>query len=296
MTANHAPARDRADDSYYILVQVPQSQAKGPRRRRWPKLVAVALGIALAGGSVQWSLAQRRDAPRIIVAPMIRAEPASQASLTIQVGPPEALPDNSFLRLRGFPTSVSLTEGHAIAPGAWAIPLFGLSNLKAVVPAGVSGRAEITISLVSADGNTLAETSTEFAISARTPPRKLAPPRQPLPSGGLPPATTPLRKAAPPPPGPSGEARAQAERMLSLGDKHLEQGNIGAARSFLQRAADAGLADAALKLGATYDPAELAGIDALAVTPDLKEARTWYERARDLGAPEAERRLGRLGR
>jgi TPR repeat protein len=31
------------------------------------------------------------------------------------------------------------------------------------------------------------------------------------------------------------------------------------------------------------------------VTPDRNEARKWYERARDLGAPEAEDRLARLG-
>jgi len=31
------------------------------------------------------------------------------------------------------------------------------------------------------------------------------------------------------------------------------------------------------------------------VAPNLTEARKWYERARELGAPEAEERLARLG-
>ena len=31
------------------------------------------------------------------------------------------------------------------------------------------------------------------------------------------------------------------------------------------------------------------------VQPNLGEARKWYERARELGAPEAEERLARLG-
>jgi TPR repeat protein len=40
---------------------------------------------------------------------------------------------------------------------------------------------------------------------------------------------------------------------------------------------------------------ELARLTALAgVSADRKEARKWYERARDLGAPDAEDRLGRL--
>jgi TPR repeat protein len=94
----------------------------------------------------------------------------------------------------------------------------------------------------------------------------------------------------------SADAREKAERMLANGEKHMEQGNIGAARSFLQRAAEAGLAEAALKLGGTYDPAELARVaPLLASSADPKEAKIWYERARDLGASEAVARLMRLG-
>jgi hypothetical protein len=243
------------------------------------------LGVVIVGGMAQWAAAQRRDAPRIIIAPVIEVAPASQAPLPIQVGPPDALPSNSFVRLRGFPTSVSLTEGHAIAPGAWAIPLFGRTTLRAIVPAGVSGRAEIMVTLVGVDGRTLAEARTALVI---------ADPPERSPVATLPTPTPQVRKVVPQVPSLSQESRARAERMLVQGAKHLEQGNIGAARSFFQRAADAGLAEAALKLGATYDPTELTRIDALAVTADRNEARKWYERARELGALEADDRLGRL--
>jgi TPR repeat protein len=65
---------------------------------------------------------------------------------------------------------------------------------------------------------------------------------------------------------------------------------------FFQRAAEAGLATAAVRMGATYDPTELTRANALSgVTPDRGEARKWYERARDLGARDAEERLLRLG-
>ena len=100
-----------------------------------------------------------------------------------------------------------------------------------------------------------------------------------------------------PPPAPdlSVEDKARAERMLAQGARHLEQGNISAARMFFQRAAEAGLAAGALRMGATYDPQELGRLDSLAgVTADRKEARKWYELARDLGAPDATDRLGRL--
>jgi TPR repeat protein len=65
---------------------------------------------------------------------------------------------------------------------------------------------------------------------------------------------------------------------------------------FFQRAAEAGLAAGAIKMAATFDPAELARLDVVGVAPDRAEARRWYERARELGAPEAEDRLARIGR
>jgi hypothetical protein len=248
-------------------------------------------------------LAQRAE-PRINVAAAVVAQAASQAPLPIQVGPSEALPPNSFVRLRGLPPSISLTEGHAIGPGSWAIPLFGLSTLKANVPAGVSGRTEIVISLVAVDGTLLAEATTALVIG---PAAMLAPPDQkrtgaaaaPAPSAAPPPvlAVRPERGGPPVPRPPelSAEDRARAEKLVAQGEKFLQQGSIVLAREFFRRAADAGLAQGAIRLAATYDPTELSRIQAQGVVPDRGEARKWYERARELGAPEAEERLARLG-
>jgi hypothetical protein len=291
-----APASEPSRLPVHVPAHLP-SPLPSPNRSRWPKAVAVAFGIALALGAfgiggAQWSAAQRRDLPRIVVAPTIVAEPASQAPFVIQVGPPDALPSNSFVRLRGFPASVSLSEGHAIAPGSWAIPLFGLPSLKAIVPAGVSGRNEISITLVGVDGTTLAESRTALVIAAQPPPERVqpAPPQRQAAPAALPP---PVRRA-PPAPEASAEDTARAERMLAQGARHLEQGNIGAARMFFQRAAEAGLAAGALRMGGTYDPSELGRLESLGVNADRNEARKWYELARDLGAPEATDRLGRL--
>jgi TPR repeat protein len=130
-------------------------------------------------------------------------------------------------------------------------------------------------------------------IAARPPPEKAqpAPPqRQAAPAAVLPPPV----KRAPPTPGLSPEDQARAERMLAQGSRHLDQGNISAARMFFQRAAEAGLAAGALSMGGTYDPVELGRLESLGLNADRNEARKWYERARDLGAPEAADRLGRL--
>ena len=290
-TPNHAPGRDRAGS--YALVGVAQPRPEPERPRRWPRALALVLGVALAGGATHWSVAQQRATPRISVPPTIQAEPASQAPLGIKVDPADAVPSSSFVRLRGFPSSVSLTEGHAIAPGAWAIPLFGLSSLKAIVPAGVAGRAEILITLVDVDGNTLASAKTALVIGSIAPSETVTPEPPPV---ALPLVGSPPKQAAPQPPVLSTEAKAQAERMLANGLKQLDQGNIGAARMFLQRAAEEGSGEAALKLAETFDPNVLARVAPLAIkSADIKEAKRWYEKARELGAPEADVRLGRLG-
>jgi hypothetical protein len=254
------------------------------------------LVLATSGGHAQHA------EPRVTLAPTIRAEPASQAPLPIEVGPSASLPNGSFVRLRGLPPSVSLTVGYVIGPGSWAIPLFGLPTLKANVPAGVSGRSELVVSLVNVDGKLLAEAKSEFVVgpkqsgakSAAEPPAGRA-------NALTPPAPVPALRpdrnshALVRPPELSAEDKSAAEKLVSQGERFLVQGNIAVARQFFRRAADAGLAVGAIRLAATYDPAELARLQAQGVVPDRAEARKWYERARELGAPEAEERLARLG-
>ncbi len=156
-------------------------------------LLAAASALHGAGAADGTSLAQRGE-PRIAVAAAILARPASQASLSIQVGPREALPGNSFIRVRGLPPSISLIEGHSIGPGSWAVPLFALPTLKANVPAGVSGRSEIIVNLVAVDGTLLAEARTALVVG---PAAMLAP-------AGKPPEEKRASTLAPPIPMPAG--------------------------------------------------------------------------------------------
>jgi TPR repeat protein len=102
--------------------------------------------------------------------------------------------------------------------------------------------------------------------------------------------------AAKPPsaPGIAAEEKARAEQLLARGDAYLADGNVMGARDFFERAADIGLAAAALRLAETYDPGALQRLQALGVVPDPALARRWYERARELGAPEAADPLARL--
>jgi len=86
-----------------------------------------------------------------------------------------------------------------------------------------------------------------------------------------------------------------AQRLVDLGDRHIAQGNIAIAREYYIRAAELGLAVAAMKMAETQDPNELARWNVRGIKPDLVEAKRWYQRALELKASEAEARLRRLG-
>ncbi|HEX5957130.1 MAG TPA: hypothetical protein VFY92_00550 [Hyphomicrobiaceae bacterium] len=90
-------------------------------------------------------------------------------------------------------------------------------------------------------------------------------------------------------------SRERALRYLKRGDEELAEGRIAPARLLYERAAEMGLAQAAMALAATYDAAELNKPHLLTIPPDPGEAKRWYERARRLGATEAGARLQRLG-
>jgi hypothetical protein len=123
------------------------------------------------------------------------------------------------------------------------------------------------------------------------------------------------------PPEETAKALRRGLQLLAQGQiteaRQLAQSQITETRQLLQRW---GLenATAALALGMSYDPIELEQLrsfgsapmgDAVKYAPvtaspsvvpdsfaDIAKARTWYQKAKDLGSIEAERRLERLSR
>ena len=79
--------------------------------------------------------------------------------------------------------------------------------------------------------------------------------------------------------------------LLDHGDALLRNGDVVSARLFYERAAGAGDGRAALRLGATFDPEFLGRLGLGKLQANPAEARSWYSRARDLGAVDAKRRL-----
>jgi hypothetical protein len=177
-----------------------------------------------------------------------------------------------------------------------------LPTLKISLPIGLSGKADVTISLVSVEGVVLAETRSSLLIAtaALIVPEKAptdAPARNVATLGPAAPSAPAPSPAAPSLTGPQliPEDRERVKALLGRGNVELAQGNVAAARLYYQRATDAGLAQAALALASTYDPEELIRVNVIGMQPDRDLARRWHERARELGAPEAQNRLKRLG-
>jgi TPR repeat protein len=96
----------------------------------------------------------------------------------------------------------------------------------------------------------------------------------------------PARELASPPARSKGldqMARAQAERLIGLGERHLADGNVAIARQYFARAFDLGYAQAAIRLAETFEAQALARHGVHGVKPDPVEALKWRRRAQELG-------------
>jgi hypothetical protein len=87
---------------------------------------------------------------------------------------------------------------------------------------------------------------------------------------------------------------AEIAALLTRGDVLFSAGDLAAARLFYERAADAGEAQAAVRLGEAFDPIFLDHAHLRGVRGNVETALSWYRRARDLGAAEAEILLNSL--
>jgi hypothetical protein len=110
----------------------------------------------------------------------------------------------------------------------------------------------------------------------------------PTPPQAVSPSVTPR------PPVATEDAAVIANKM-KIGVELMTYGEVAAARVMFQRAAEAGEGAGAFALAETYDPLVLGELRLRErIMPDVALARTWYERARDLGSVEARDRISRL--
>jgi hypothetical protein len=82
--------------------------------------------------------------------------------------------------------------------------------------------------------------------------------------------------------------------LIRAGRQFLATGDIDAARIAFKRAADSCDTDASYLMGTSFDPRLLTASGLPSSIGDVRMARSWYERARNLGSAEAADQLARL--
>jgi hypothetical protein len=162
----------------------------------------------------------------------------------------------------------------------------------ATAAAPLPSRDEIAAALKTAHQNLVPPEIQQPAASQQpTTTVATAAPTATLPVAAVPAAPAPAVAAAP------AIRRLGADELANLmsrGRALLQSGDIAPARLLLERAAEAGEANAALMVAETYDPAVLGTQDSRNITPDPVQARNWYQRAAQLGSVDAQRRLSQL--
>ena len=266
----------------------------GPRIRLLATVTTI-MSFGILAGSIGSVLAQQPSQTVIIIPPVIQLELGKQTSVPIRLEPPSVLGAGNFLRLRGLPSNAALSNSFVIAPDAWAVPLHRLQGLTLTIPGETPGHWDVTVSLVDRANTMLAEAKIIVVVipalgtSGSQSNGSALKPIQPA----ITDAEQTTRLSAPPV-SVSPVDRQRALSLYSSGEEQIKNGNIYAARKFFQRAAELGLAQAALSLGGTFDATELARLNVIGPKPDVDAARDWYEKARVLGATEADQRLSRL--
>ena len=150
----------------------------------------------------------------------------------------------------------------------------------AAAPAVPPSRDEIALALKAAHQNLAPAEIQQPAVAAVAVPVVAAAPVAAAPVAAAP----PVRRIA----------ADELATLMTRGKALLASGDIPPARLLLERAAEAGEASAALMLAQTYDPTVLGTQDIRNITPDPALARSWYQRAAQLGSVDAQRRLTQL--
>jgi TPR repeat protein len=90
---------------------------------------------------------------------------------------------------------------------------------------------------------------------------------------------------------------AEIALMMEKGAALIGIGNVAGARLMFQYAAEAGDPVAAFALAESFDPLVLRKLNTKGgIAPNVALARTWYQKAKDLGSAAAPERLERLAR
>ena len=210
--------------------------------------------------------------------------------------------DGAVVIIKGLVPGMDLSVGNAVGTDAWQLLATDLVDAWIAPPEGFVGSTHLVAELRLSDEKMADQQMIQIDwASAIAPPAETRNKFKEVAAGPpiLPPRTDrePEEASAPPIAPPSAQRildREEIAVLLKRGKDLIADGDLAAARLVLRRAADANDAEAALALGATYDPLVLRALKVYGFKADPVMARDWYEKARELGSAAAPRRLEML--
>jgi hypothetical protein len=196
--------------------------------------------------------------------------------LSLGVSVNSATGDESLI-LAGLALGTRLSAGVPVNEASWQLAPRDLNGVYVYAPKNYVGIMNTAINLLSADRRIIESRAGRLEWIAKS---DAAPPTKPIAQGVL-------KAPGVPPMNPENAV------LMEKGWALVKSGDVASARLLFQRMADAGIADAALALAATYDPHHLAQHNFIGVVGDEAKAHDWYQRANELGSIEAGRILAR---
>jgi hypothetical protein len=182
------------------------------------------------------------------------------------------------LMLAGLALGTRLSAGVPVTEASWQLTPRDLNNVYVHAPKDFIGTMNTAIELLSANQRLIESRAVRLEWIAKS--DSFRPAKLIEPGDRKAPGVQPMNP----------ENAVLIEKGWGL----VKSGDIASARLLFQRLANADIiADAALALAATYDPQYLAQHSLIGVVGDETKARSWYQRASELGSPEAGRILAR---
>jgi hypothetical protein len=195
------------------------------------------------------------------------------------------------VHLSGLAAGTKLSVGSPLGDTGWRVAARELPGAVAYAPKDFVGVMNAAVDLRGANDAILDRNVARLEWVGRQPDARGAAPRV---EQGAPRVVQNVAAR----PGAAAQAidKDELDTLLKRGAEYMKGGDYAAARLMLQRAASSGSSQAALALGATYDPLVFIELGVVGFGADLGQARYWYEQARKLGSNEATQRLDRLTR
>ncbi len=188
--------------------------------------------------------------------------------------------ERDSLLLAGLTVGTRVSMGLPVSQSSWQLPLHDLNNAVVYAPKDFIGVMNTAIDLLSPDKKLMDSRAIRFEWLAKQPRPTEAVRR--VDSGS--PSVVPVQPID----------QEETALLMKRGEDLLNTGDIAGARLAFKHLADAGNSEAALALGATFDPSYLAAHSVIGVVGDPATARAWYQRAMALGSADAKRLLAQL--